>query len=97
MKVKKDNTKKIFIKLGSCSQTYFHIVNSSFNNSRAIEERAADPLVGGIYRQGYQCRMLWGSSMAVGTEAHQQFDDRDQAIGVTIKATQCLLESFKKK
>jgi hypothetical protein len=58
------------------------------------EERAADPLAGGILRQGYQCGMLWGSALAVGAEAFRRSDNRDQAIGMAIKATQHVMGSF---
>ncbi len=41
--------------------------------------------------------MLWGSSMAVGAEAFRRYDDLDKAIGITINATQHVMESFKKR
>lgn len=58
------------------------------------EERAADPLAGGLMQEGYQCGMLWGSALAVGAEAFRRSDDRGQAIGMAITATQHLMESF---
>jgi hypothetical protein len=58
------------------------------------EERAADPLAGGILGHGYQCGMLWGSALAVGAEAFRRTDNRDQAIGTAIKATQQVMRSF---
>jgi len=41
--------------------------------------------------------MLWGASMGVGAEAFRRYDNIDKAIGVTIKATQHVMESFKKR
>jgi len=38
--------------------------------------------------------MLWGASMAVGAESFRRYGDRDRAIGMTIKATQHIMESF---
>jgi len=97
MKKIKNDTKKLFRKLGTCSRTYFYILNREFKNPKETEERAADPLAGGIYRQGYQCGMLWGSALAVGAESYHRFDDRDKAIGIAIKATQHIMESFLKR
>jgi hypothetical protein len=59
-----------------------------------IEERAADPLAGGIMQLGQQCGMLWGAALAVGAEAFRRRDDRGQAIALAITATQEVLESF---
>ena len=61
------------------------------------EERAADPLAGGIMQEGYQCGMLWGAALAVGAEASRMRDDRGQAIALAITATQDVLESFVKR
>lgn len=92
-----NDAKKIFKKLGSCSQTFFYIFNREYGHKKRIEEKASDPLAGGIYQQGYQCGMLWGSSLAIGAEAFRRYGDPDKAVGVTIKATQHILESFKKR
>jgi len=93
----KNDAKKLFRKLGACSHTFFHILNREYGHIKRIEERASDPFAGGIYQQGYQCGMLWGTSMAVGAEAFRRYEDVDKAIGVTIKATQHVMESFKKR
>ena len=39
----KSDTKKLFRSLGSCSQTFFYILNREFGNENNIAERAADP------------------------------------------------------
>lgn len=41
--------------------------------------------------------MLWGSSLGVGAEAFRRYENRDKATGVAIKATQHILESFRKR
>jgi Putative redox-active protein (C_GCAxxG_C_C) len=97
MKTKINDVKKLFIKLGTCSRTYCYLLNREFDNHKEPEERATDPLAGGIYKQGYQCGMLWGASLAAGAEAFRRFDDREKAIGVAIKSTQHIMESFKKR
>ena len=90
------NTKRLFLKLGTCSRTFFHILDREFGYPLETEERAADPLAGGIMQQGHQCGMLWGAALAVGAESFRRSDDRGKAIGIAITATQHLMESFLK-
>ena len=87
-------TRKLFRKLGTCSQLLCHILNREFGRRMEPEERATDPLAGGILRRGYQCGMLWGSTLAVGTEAFRRSEDRDQAIAMAIEASRHILGSF---
>lgn len=58
------------------------------------EERAADPLAGGIMQEGHQCGMVWGSAMGAGAAALRRFDDRDRVIATTIKASAEIVDSF---
>ncbi|OFX87987.1 MAG: hypothetical protein A2W99_11505 [Bacteroidetes bacterium GWF2_33_16] len=88
-------TKRTFLKQGTCSRTFFHILNREYGHPKPLEENAADPLAGGIVQMGYQCGMLWGAAMGVGAEAYRRFDKRDKAIGMSIVATQHILKSFK--
>jgi len=62
-------TKRVFLKKGTCSRTFYYILNREFGYPMDEEERAIDPLAGGLLQQGYQCGMLWGASMAVGAES----------------------------
>jgi hypothetical protein len=59
-----------------------------------IEERAADPLAGGIMPRGHQCGMLWGSALAVGAEAFRRYADRDRAVEAAVEATARIVHSF---
>ncbi len=88
------DVKKTFKKLGTCSRTFFYILNREFGYPKEEEEHAADSLAGGIMKKGYQCGMLWGTSLAVGAEAYRRYDNRGQAIAVAIAATQNLMKSF---
>jgi hypothetical protein len=92
-KVRRD-TKRVFLKLGTCSRTFFYILNREFGHPLENEEHAADPLAGGILQQGYQCGMLWGASLAVGAESFRRCADPGRAIGMAIKATRHIMESF---
>lgn len=88
--------KKVFRKLGTCSRTFFYILNREFGHQKELEERAANSLAGGIMQKGHQCGMLWGSSLAVGAEAYRKCESQNQAIAVAVNATQKLMQSFSK-
>ena len=97
MKTTKNDTKRVFLTKGACSHTFFYILNREFGHLKESEERASDPLAGGIFQQGYQCGMLWGSALAVGAESFRRYDEQGQAIAQAITATQHILESFLKE
>ena len=90
------DAKKVFRKLGTCSRTFFHILDREFGNLMTNEERAADPLAGGIMKKGYQCGMLWGASLAVGAEAYRTCKHNSQAIIVAVEATKLLMSNFER-
>jgi len=87
-------TKRVFLKKGTCSRTFFFILDREFGHPLEEEERAIDLLAGGILQQGYQCGMVWGASMAVGAESLRRNDHPGQAISITILATQHIMKSF---
>ncbi|NLH47880.1 MAG: C_GCAxxG_C_C family protein [Myxococcales bacterium] len=89
-----NDTKKIFHRCGTCSRTFHFLLNREFGHPADAEERAADPLAGGLMRTGHQCGMLWGASLAVGAEASRRYRDPDQAAAVAIATTRGLMESF---
>ena len=89
--------KRTFLKKGTCSRTFFYLLDREFGHPLDEEEKAVDPLAGGILQQGYQCGMLWGASMAVGAESLRRFRNPGQAIFMAILATQHLMKSFIKR
>lgn len=90
--------KKIFLTKGTCSHTFFYILNREFGHPKEMEERAIDPMAGGILQNGYQCGMLWGASMALGAEAYRRHkEDLNKATAVTIRATQHIMKSFQNR
>ncbi len=91
------NTKKIFFKKGPCSSALFYMLNREFGYQKESEERAAEPLAGGIMQTGNQCGMLWGATLAVGTESFKRYGKSDKAIAIAVKACQHLVESFSKR
>jgi len=53
------------------------------------------PFAGGILQHGYQCGMLWGSSLAAGAEAYRRFGAGPEAESRTIEASRALVEAFR--
>jgi hypothetical protein len=88
---------RAFLKKGTCSRTFFYILDREFGHPREEEEKAVDKMAGGILQQGYQCGMLWGASMAVGAEAYRRYEDPGKATGVAIVATQRIMKSFEER
>lgn len=97
MRTEKNDTKKIFWSKGPCSTALFFILNREFGYPKPAEEYAADPFCGGMMRKGYQCGMLWGTSLAAGAEAWRRYPDRGQSITAAITATQHLMDSFSRR
>jgi len=84
-----------FLTRGTCSQTLFCVLDRAFEHPLRAEERASDPLAGGIVQHGYQCGMIWGSTLAAGAEAHRRFGTGPQAEARAILAAQRIVESFR--
>jgi hypothetical protein len=91
-----NDAKEIFRKCGTCSRTFAHLLNREFEHPMANEERALNPLAGGILNQGHQCGMLWGASLAIGAESFRKHKDLDKATAIALKATQDIITSFLK-
>lgn len=60
-----------------------------------FEERAADPLAGGIVAHGYQCGMIWGSALAAGAQAYRLFGPGPRTEARAMIAAQRIVESFR--
>lgn len=91
-----NDTKNVFRKCGTCSQTFFHLLNREFGCRKENEERASDLLAGGLMHRGCQCGMLWGSALAVGAESFRRYGNGDRAVAAAVRATQSVMESFKR-
>ena len=88
-------TVRTFIARGTCSQTLACSLNRAFGHPLKEEEQASDPLAGGIVQHGYQCGMLWGSTLAAGAEAYRRFGTGPQAEAKAILAAQRIMDSFR--
>ena len=94
IKIYPQDAKQVFKECGTCSRTFAHLLNREFGYQMDLEEKATDPLAGGITNQGHQCGMLWGSTLAVGAEAFRRNENLDDAITAAVRATQHLVQSF---
>jgi hypothetical protein len=94
-----------FLNSRACSDTLFSVLVRAFDHplkpegwkpkERKPEERAATPFAGGIFLCGYQCGMLWGSTLAAGAQAHRLLGPGPQAETEAIFAAQRIVESFR--
>jgi len=97
-KTKKQNdAKDVFKKCGTCSRTFAHILNREFGHPKVDEERAMNPLAGGIMNHGHQCGMIWGAALAVGAESYRKHENNDKAVAIAVTATQDVIASFIKE
>ena len=92
--MKPSDAKKVFIKKGTCSRTFCFLLNREYGHPMDDEEKAADPLAGGILQRGHQCGMLWGASLAAGAESFRRYKSSGRATASAIIATQSMESSF---
>lgn len=59
------------------------------------EEKAADPLAGGIANHGYQCGMLWGMTLAGGAQVYRALGAGTEAETAALTIAQKLVTSFR--
>ena len=79
-----------------CSEAMFAIVNNAYGHPSLEEEKATQPLVGGILQHGYQCGMVWGAAFGAGAEATRRFGSGSEAVARSIDASQRATEAFRK-
>jgi len=85
--------KKLLFKLG-CTGAVNAVLNERFENPQSTLERATGPLCGGIMQEGHQCGMLWGASLAAGTEAFRRTCDESLATILAVETSKALSDSF---
>ena len=84
-----------FVRCGNCAQALCHTLNRAFDDPLIDEEHACIPLAGGILENGYQCGMVWGSTLAAGARAYRLFGPGPQAEAKAMAAAQSVVESFR--
>ncbi|MGD2033609.1 MAG: C-GCAxxG-C-C family (seleno)protein [Bacteroidales bacterium] len=78
----------------ACSGALFLHLNRYYGYPKEDQAFAVAALSGGILQEGYQCGMLWGSTLAVGAESFREYGNGNQAICSVITTTQHLMRSF---
>jgi hypothetical protein len=73
------------------------VVDRAYGFPLEAEERASGPLAGGIARNGYQCGMVWGSTLAAGAEVHRRLGVGPRAEVIAIAAAQRVVSSFREQ
>ena len=85
-------TVRTFLKVGTCSEALFNVLDRAFDHPLKLEEHAVMPLAGGIVQHGYQCGMLWGVTLAAGAQAYRLLGPGSQAETEAIIAAQRLVD-----
>lgn len=93
LKIKQKALKKDFFSV-ACSGALFQYLNLHYGYPKDEEAFAVASLSGGIVQKGYQCGMLWGSTLAAGAESYRRCKNSDKAIYSAINASQRLMQSF---
>lgn len=71
------------------------VLDNAFDHSLEPEENAAMLLAGGIMQHGYQCGMIWGATLAAGSQVYRLLGPGLQAEAKAIVAAQRLVESHR--
>lgn len=87
-------TMAAFLKNGTCSKTLMTVMDRELEQVMPVEEAATDPLAGGLM-QGYQCGMLWGSTLAAGAKAYRELGPGAAAEAAAVRAGGRLTETFR--
>ena len=86
-----------FISGRACSDTLFHVISRAFDRPQKLEEKATVPFAGGILQHGYQCGMIWGATLAAGSEAYRRHGSGPRAQTAAVMAAQRIVESFRSR
>ena len=81
----------------ACSGALFLYLNRNFGYPKEDIALSTGSLSGGILQEGYQCGMLWGSSLALGAESYRRHKDHGKAVGMAILVTHHVMKSFSKR
>jgi hypothetical protein len=70
------------------------VLDSAYGHPMPNEERAANPLAGGLMH-GYQCGMLWGATLAAGAAAHRRYGLGAAGNAAAMRSATRLIPVFK--
>jgi hypothetical protein len=83
-----------FVRVESCSQMLFNVLNRAYGDPLIPEEAAAMPFAGGIMQYGFQCGMVWGGALGAGAQAGRLFGSGPRAEAAAVMASQQIVQSF---
>jgi len=86
--------KLILLQKRSCAETLFHVFNQEFHKDLELEEHASGALSSKIINDEYRNSLLWGTALAVGSEAYHQGSRVDESIYLAIKTCKEIVDSF---
>ena len=78
----------------ACSGALFLHLNRYYGYPKEDQAPATGTLSGGILQEGYQCGMLYGSTLAAGAESFRKYGKSSLAICSAVTVTQHLMKSF---
>lgn len=93
--ITKLGTALTFAKVGACSATLMTVLDRAYGHPLKDEERASNPLAGGVVQHGYQCGQLWGAALAAGAQAHRLHGPGPRAESAAVNATKALLQAWR--
>lgn len=88
-------TTRTFLKVGTCSETAFKVLDRAFSHPFPLEEHAALLLAGGLLKHGYQCGLVWGTALAAGAHAYHLLGPGPLAQTKAVLTAQQTVESFR--
>lgn len=94
-RISKWRTARTFLKVGTCSEALFNVLDRANGDPLLLEERAAMPFAGGIVQHGYQCGLLWGAALAAGARAFQLFGSGAEAEARALEAARRIVASMR--
>lgn len=94
VKVSKFGAAVAFAKNGACSRVLMTILDREYGHPHEIEERSSEPLAGGLMH-GYQCGMIWGSTLAAGAQAYRLYGPGPQTEATVVGAAQEIVQTFR--
>jgi hypothetical protein len=71
------------------------VLDKAYGYPLTIEEKAINPMAGGIARHGYQCGMIWGAILAAGAQIYRRLGPGPKAEMLAISTAQKLVENYR--
>lgn len=87
-------TIRTFLKVGTCSEALYNVLDRAFDNPLEQEEHASMFFAGGIMQHGYQCGQIWGAALGAGAQAYKLGGPGEKSEYAALIAAKKVVESF---